>query len=298
MPRFDLVTGISTGVLQAPFALLGTPAALDTIAALYRTAAERIAPRFDWWFWIRRTGGLVNTSRYERSLRRTLSPTLQSQLNAEFATGRQLLTATTDMDLGIGRVWDLTTALGTDSASLHRTHSILYTATAIPGIFPPRVLDGHVHSDGGIIANLLPLLELGDYRTLAVQLRQAGIRDTVQLRVWVIMNIWTHAAPALVTPSSRAAMSGRSTTLLFWAAQPQLLQRLHALAVAVTATVPGVSLQVRIAQPNASLATAPGADKLFDRAWMQRLEQIGYEQARGQTPWDTIASSYVRPSPP
>src|SRR6476661_6059234 len=41
MPRFDMVTGISTGALQAPYALLGTPAALDTVTALYRRAAER-----------------------------------------------------------------------------------------------------------------------------------------------------------------------------------------------------------------------------------------------------------------
>lgn len=295
MPRFDLVSGISTGALQAPFALLGTPAALDTITTLYRAAAERIAPTFDWWFWARRTGGVVNTSRYERSLRNTVTPALQAQLNAEFAHGRQLITATTDMDLGIGRVWDLTTELGTDTASLRRTHDVLYTATAIPGIFPPRLLDGHVHSDGGIIANVLPLLELADYHTLADHLRRVGVRDTVQVRVWVIMNLWTHAPPRLVKPSSRGKISQRSSEILFWAAQPQVLQRLQELAVAVSTSVPGLALQVRIAQPQASLASEPGADKLFDKAWMQRLEQIGYEQARSATPWDSITSSYTRP---
>lgn len=295
MPRFDLVSGISTGALQAPFALLGTPAALDTITTLYRAAADRIAPTFDWWFWIRRTGGLVNTSRYERSLRNTVTPALQAQLNAEFASGRQLLTATTDMDLGIGRVWDLTTELGTDATSLQRTHHVLYTATAIPGIFPPRMLDGHVHSDGGVIANVLPLLDLADYRTLAGALQRAGVRDTVHVRVWVIMNLWTHAPPRLVKPSSRGGISARSTEVLFWAAQPQVLQRLQELAQAVSSDVPGLTLQVRIAQPHASLATEPGADKLFDKAWMQRLEQIGYDQARSTAPWDSITSSYTRP---
>ena len=34
MPEFDLVTGVSTGALQAPYALLGTRTALDTITAL------------------------------------------------------------------------------------------------------------------------------------------------------------------------------------------------------------------------------------------------------------------------
>ncbi|NBW48465.1 MAG: hypothetical protein EBR46_10170, partial [Betaproteobacteria bacterium] len=34
MPTFDLVSGISTGALQSPYALLGTPAAIDTLTAL------------------------------------------------------------------------------------------------------------------------------------------------------------------------------------------------------------------------------------------------------------------------
>jgi patatin-like phospholipase/acyl hydrolase len=35
-PTFDVVTGVSTGVLIAPFAFLGDAPSLDTIAALYR----------------------------------------------------------------------------------------------------------------------------------------------------------------------------------------------------------------------------------------------------------------------
>src|SRR5262249_37371593 len=50
MPRFDLVTGVSTGALQAPFALLGTTEALDTVAFLYRNATDQIAPKVDWFF--------------------------------------------------------------------------------------------------------------------------------------------------------------------------------------------------------------------------------------------------------
>ncbi len=298
MPRFDLVSGISTGALQAPFALLGTPAALDTIASLYRAAADRIAPTLDWWFWLRRTGGFVNTERYERSLASVLNERLQAQLQAEFAQGRQLLFSTADMDLGIGRIWDLEAALRRDSAPLERARLLLYTATAIPGIFPPRVIDGHVHNDGGVISNILPLLSLEDFRDLSARLRAAGVRGEVNIRLWVIMNIWTHAPVRVMKPSNRGDLSDRANEMLFWAAQPHALQRLQELARAVSADVPGLSMQVRIAQPQASLASEPGADKLFDRQWMQRLEQIGYEQARSSSPWDSVTSSYLRPVRP
>jgi len=61
MPTFDLVSGISTGALQAPFALMGTAEALDTVSALYARSATTFAPTIDWWFWARPTGGLVKT---------------------------------------------------------------------------------------------------------------------------------------------------------------------------------------------------------------------------------------------
>lgn len=295
MPRFDLVSGISTGALQSPFALIGTSAALDTITSLYRSAADRIAPTFDWWFWLRRTGGLVNTTRYERSIASVMNQNMRAQLEREFQQDRQLLLATTDMDLGIGRVWDMRAEIHADTASLERARLLLYTATAIPGIFPPRIVDGHVHSDGGVISNVLPLLSLSDYRELAGRLRAAGMAGETTVRVWVVMNVFTHAPIKAISPSSRGAISARSTELLFWSAQPAALIRLQELARAVSADVPGLTLQVRIAQPHASLSMEPGAQKLFDKAWMQRLEQIGYDQARGTAPWDSIISSYERP---
>src|SRR5690349_13988088 len=68
MPQFDVVTGVSTGALQAPFAFLGNSTALDTLSALYLRAADRIAPTIDWFFWLRRTGGLVKTDRYRATI--------------------------------------------------------------------------------------------------------------------------------------------------------------------------------------------------------------------------------------
>ncbi len=295
MPQFDLVSAISTGALQAPFALLGTPAALDTITQLYRSAADRIAPTLDWWFWLRRTGGLVNTSRYERSIASVVNESMQASLQTEFAKSRQLLIATTDMDLGIGRIWDLSVALNAPEAPLDRARLLLYTATAIPGIFPPRIIDGHVHSDGGVISNVLPLLSLEDYRELAARLRAVGVQGDVNVRVWVIMNVFTHAPVRMIKPSNRGKISGRTNELLFWASQPHQLERLQELGRAVSADVPGLRMQVRIAQPHASLIDEPGAQKLFDKPWMLRLEQIGYEQSRSTSPWDSITSSYERP---
>ncbi|MDX2184850.1 MAG: patatin-like phospholipase family protein [Gemmatimonadaceae bacterium] len=295
MPTFDLITGISTGTLQSPYALIGTTAALDTLVALYRRSAEAIAPTFDWWFWLRKTGGLVNATRFRRTIEQQMDGPFADQLRTEFAAGRQLAIGTSDFDLGIGRTWDLSREIGPRGTAPTRVHDLLIGATAIPGIFPPIVIDGHVHADGGVIANALPLLDVAGYRRLGERLRARGVSGPVTVRVNAIWNLWTHADLQVLRPSNRKAMKSRGDFLLFWSAQPALIARLHETADAVRGAVPGVLLEVRHTQIPAALATEPGASKLFDGAWMRRLEQVGRERALSAAPWDSVPSAYRRP---
>lgn len=297
MPRFDLVTGISTGALQAPYALLGTKAAMDSITATYARSATEFAPTIDWLFPIRRTGGVVNTARYDRTIEQSVDGLFREQLHTAFREDRQFLFGTTDFDLGVGRTWSLGETLDTTAAGLVRTRQLLKAATAIPGIFPPVVIDGHVHADGGVITNVLTLLTFDDYRRLAERLASRGLRD-ITVRVWVVMNLWTHAEPKVIPASNRGAISARSTALLFYAHQPETLAGLTNLERAVSSQVPGMRMQLRVATLPAWLSTEPGGDKLFDRAFMQRLDSIGYAKARGAAPWDSITSAYARPIRP
>ena len=130
MPPFDLITAISTGALQAPFILLGSTAAVDTLTSLYRNSAERIAPSIDWWFWLRKTGGLVNTTRCDASIASVVDSTFRDSLRTQFAKDRQVVFGTTDLDIGTGRTWDLGTALD-GSEGLVRTRTLLKAATSL-----------------------------------------------------------------------------------------------------------------------------------------------------------------------
>jgi hypothetical protein len=298
MPRFDLVTGIGTGALQAPFALLGTEAALDRAAELYRNAAGKAAPTRDWLFWVRRTGGVVDTARYRRMIASDiLSERTRDELWVEFNAGRQLATATTDLDLGIGRVWDLGRELLAGRGKTDRAESVLLAATAIPGIFPPVVIDGHVHAEGRSVSNVLTVLDFDGAGRLAARLRALGVTAPVTVRVWVVMNLWLHPRPIGVDPASRSEIARRGNQLLFWAQQPQIPERLADLARAVSAGVPGLRMEVRHTAVPSELAGEPGAAAGADETWMRRLEQIGYERARSATPWDEATSAYQRPRP-
>lgn len=295
MPTFDLVTGTSTGALQAPFALIGTQSSFDTLSAIYLRAAERIAPSVDWWFWLLHTGGLVNTKRYVSTIDELLRGSFGNDVRNAFANGRQLTIATSDVDLGIGHTWDLSHEyLATDAGAL-RTRQLLAAATAIPGIFPPVIIDGHVHSDGGVISSILPVLDLAGYRALAKRLREKGISGDVSVRVFVVMNLWTHAGVEVTDPSDRKKLSSRATMMLLFNAQPLALQRLNELATAVSSAVPGIKMEVHITAIPARFASEPGAAKLFDKQWMANLEKLGYDRARSASPWDTVVTAFMRP---
>jgi predicted acylesterase/phospholipase RssA len=296
MPAFDLITGISTGALQAPYALLGTEAAIDTLTVLYRDAPDRVAPTIDWWFWLRRTGGLVNTKRYDRALEQSINGKFRDDLRGAFAADRQIVFSTTDYDLGVGRTWSLTDVIDTTAASLVRSRQLLKAATSIPGIFPPVVIDGHVHGDGGVITNVLPLLTLADYERLAAGLQARGLRN-VTLRLYVVMNLWSHAEPMIISPSSRKQISSRTNFMLFYAHQPQTLELLDALARAVSGSVPGLKMEFRVATIPSSEALVPGAAKLFDRGFISRLDSLGFAKARSATPWDAVPTAFGRGAP-
>ena len=303
MPRFDLVTGISTGVLQAPYALLGTRNAIDTVTALYARAAESFAPSIDWWFWLRPTGGLVNTTRFDRTIAQTLDGPLRSELDVAFANDQQIVFGTTDFDLGIGRLWSLGDELGRrgsagSSAAAERTQRLLKGATAVPGIFPPVMVDGHLQADGGVIENILPLLTFDDYTRLGQRLQARGLTD-VTVRVWVIMNLWTHTEPKVMKPSARRAIIGRSTSLLFYAHQPASLAALENLARAVSDRVPGMRMQVKVAAIPSAESVSPGASALFERRFMHRLDSLGFAKAQSATPWDVLLfDAFARPEVP
>lgn len=286
-PRFDLVTGVSAGALQSPFALLGTADALNESSALFRQAAKQFAPTLDWWSWIRHTGGITNVARLRATVKRVVDENLQSKLNAEYDSGRRLMVATTDFDLGVGHGWGLIQEMGQTPAGLPRARSILMATSAIPGIFPPVVLDGHVHADGGVISNVYVPFALADFRRLEDDLRRAGVDGDVTVRVWVVLNLWEAPKVQVMDPSSRGEMHSRAGALLFASQQPTIVSDLNDLAHAVGG-IAGLRMEVRATAIPESVANAPGADKLFDERFMQQLDELGYDRARGSSAWDHL----------
>lgn len=156
-PRFDIVTGISTGALAAPFAFLG-PDWDDELRTAYasgqaegilgpRGLAAFVAP------------SLFSPAKLKQLVDDNVTPELLQAIAAEHAKGRRLLVITTNLDGEESVIWDMgVLATQGDEQALILFRRVLVASASIPGVFPPVMIAGltegrlveEMHVDGGV----------------------------------------------------------------------------------------------------------------------------------------------------
>lgn len=162
-PQFNLVTGVSTGALIAPFALLGS----DYDYVLKRVYTE-VNPE-DVFINKGLMGAIfgdafADTTPLYRLIQEYVNEDLLKKIADEYnLRNRWLLVATTNLDAGVPTIWNMgkLASVGTPE-SLHLFRQILLASAAIPGAFPPVMIDVMVgdkhyqemHVDGGATAEV------------------------------------------------------------------------------------------------------------------------------------------------
>jgi hypothetical protein len=146
-PTFDLVTGVSTGSLTAPFTFLGSTydpqlryvytgiSAADVLtergmtAALFDDALSDNAPLF-------------------KTISRVLDDRMLADIALAYDSGRLLLIGTTDLDAQQPVIWNIgAIAKSGHPKAADTIRRILLASAAVPGAFPPSFFD--VTADGG-----------------------------------------------------------------------------------------------------------------------------------------------------
>lgn len=157
-PEFDIVTGVSTGALAAPYAFLGSDWD-DELAAAYseghtegllswRSFAAFLSP------------GLYSPRTLEALVEEHVTPALLTEIAQATREGRRLLVATTNLDSGETVIWDMgLLAEAGDENALRLFRQVLLASASIPGVFPPVLIAGvtesgtvqqELHVDGGV----------------------------------------------------------------------------------------------------------------------------------------------------
>lgn len=175
-PSFDLVTGVSTGALIAPFAFLG-PRYDEDIRRLYTSDKAQKLIDFNW-----QAGVVFGTSLLRGQVLRSLVETYITEdflrkIAIEHRKGRRLLIMTTNLDTQRGVVWNMGAIAASgrpDALELFR--NVMIASGSIPGVFPAVMIKvktqdrsfEEMHSDGGSSAQFLAFPDevLGSSRRL------------------------------------------------------------------------------------------------------------------------------------
>lgn len=156
-PTFSVVTGVSTGSLMAPFAFIGS--AED--GGLRRAYTEYNAG--DIFEDVKTPESLVDTWPLRRLIAKEVTAELMAKVAEAHKNGRRLFVATTNLDAHRGVIWNMgAIAAKGDEAALKLFRDILAASTAIPGLFPPVLIDveangkktQEMHADGGLTAQI------------------------------------------------------------------------------------------------------------------------------------------------
>jgi hypothetical protein len=156
-PEFSVVTGVSTGALMAPYAFIGP----SQDAGLKRAYTEYNAG--DIFEDTKTPESLVDTWPLKRLIAMDVRPELLAQVAEQYKRGRRLFVATTNLDAERGVIWNMgAIAAKGDEAALELFRNVLRASTAIPGLFPPVLIDveangkktQEMHADGGLSAQI------------------------------------------------------------------------------------------------------------------------------------------------
>jgi predicted acylesterase/phospholipase RssA len=143
-PEFDIVTGISTGALSAPFAFLG-PHYDEALRAVYTTySTDQLVTKQP----IRGLLGgeaLASNAPLAQVIAGYVNDDFLKQVAHEHARGRRLLIGTTNLDAQRPVIWDMgKIASSGDPRALELFRNVLLASAAIPGVFPPVYINAQV----------------------------------------------------------------------------------------------------------------------------------------------------------
>ncbi|UCG31837.1 MAG: patatin-like phospholipase family protein [Phycisphaerales bacterium] len=136
-PDFKVVTGVSTGCLQATFAFLG-PDYDDELKAVYtEVETEDIHVKRDLLAGIF-NDALRDTAPLKRLIDRYMTRGTLEAVAAKHAAGHRLFVGTTNMDTGDFVVWDMGAIASSGRPdALEHYRRVLLASTSIPVLFPP-----------------------------------------------------------------------------------------------------------------------------------------------------------------
>jgi len=291
-PEFDVVTGVSTGALIAPFAFIGTDEAYTSVVDFYANPEEN---------WVKKRGmikflphhvSMFNDCGLQDMIRATVDESVVQGLADAAAEDRLLLIGTTNLDAGMGRVFNLGREAqdALQGATYDRIHSILLASSAIPGVFPPIEMDGMYYADGGATSNLFLVAFPQEDGPAARFIERYPGAPLPKVRIWIIVNQQLLSKPAVTEPRW-LSISGRALGTLTSTGQLFALDLIKTM-VQQANDERGIEAELHYVAIPAD-APEPATEAMFDKEYMLELEKLGRRMGADPSSWsDEIPSAY------
>jgi predicted acylesterase/phospholipase RssA len=281
-PDYAVVTGVSTGALMAPFVFAGSRYDDALRAAYTKVSAADV-------FEVGSTGeSFVDSWPLKDLIAKQITPALFADVAAAHRSGRRLFIVTTDLDAERSVVWNMgaIAAHAADKnggdAALNLFRTVLLASSAIPGGFPPVLIDvaadgkrfQEMHVDGGVggqffVGPAAVMAATADYRLPATALYvviNSGLQPDFQVVDRATSSILTKTVGAAVKVDTRL-----------------MIDRAYLAAKRL-----GIEFNVASIPADFNVKSRGP----FDPGYMSALFQAGYDMGKSATPFSNVPPPY------
>ncbi|MBN8596828.1 MAG: patatin-like phospholipase family protein [Planctomycetes bacterium] len=285
-PEFDIVTGVSTGALIAPFAFLGTEKDYEAICELYRNPKQDWVEVKDWLFFLPWRESFTTTKGLRRDVEVAFNKEAIARAGEASLQDRSLIVGTTNLDFGVNRPFPLgeicerATISGDDSL----VYNVLMASSAVPAAFPPQVIDGQLYVDGGTTANMLAGANIRSEKSLVgLWKKMYPDRKMSKIRIWVVINNQMSDVPKVVSPTWPSITGASLTTMSRFSNIASM--RLLDFQTELMRKVDGIDVQYfYVAVPDDFRVPVQGT---FKQETMRALSDLGYKMGLEPESWKT-----------
>ncbi|MGX1099401.1 hypothetical protein ACSSVZ_003456 [Amorphus sp. MBR-141] len=279
-PNFDLVSGVSTGALMAPFVFLG-PSYDPQLKSIYTEINKNQIFKIVGLRGILGGMAAASSAPLRATMEEKVSDKVIEEIAAQHRLGRRLYVVTTDLDAQRPVVWDMGAIAASASPNRRKLFlDVLQASASIPGIFPPVFItaeaDGQtfeeMHVDGGSTMQILTLPT-----TIQAQEDPRRRMDKRKRALYILMNNTMRPRFEQTKPKT-FSIAGRSLSTIIKRHGIQSIEIMYDLTKArgfdFYVTYVGLDFVEDLPSP-------------FDPVYMNALYDYGYKRALAGDVWRT-----------
>lgn len=275
-PEFQIVTGVSTGALIAPYAYLGPDYDAELKEVYTSITPDKIFEERSL-IGIFTQDSMADTTPLWNLISEHVDEQMLADLASAYEGGRLLLIGTTDLDAQVPVIWNIgAIAASGHPGALDLVRKILRASSAVPGVFQPVLIDieldgktyQEMHVDGGAIAQMFVYPPSIDLRKEAHRPRAA----------YLIRNARQDAKWAEVEPRT-LSVAGRAISTMIHASGTNDIIRIYA-------TTQRDGVDYNLAYIGSDFNAPHETD--FDQTYMRALFDYGYQLARAGYEWKKV----------